>query len=66
MVRPFCEKGGWMKELVVAEQLDADGELEPKFRWHPKNPPTKRAKIIHPKAAIDSGKFDRWTTALLG
>jgi len=58
MAHLFREKGGQMKELVVAEQLDADGELEPKFQWHLKNPSTKCAKIINPKAAIDSGEFD--------
>jgi len=47
-----------MKKLVAAEQLDADGKLEPKFQRHPKNPPTKHTKIINPKAAIDSGEFD--------
>ena len=45
MARLFHEKGGRMKELVVAEQLDADGKLEPKFWRHLKNPPTKCAKI---------------------
>ena len=47
-----------MQELLAAEQLDADGELEKKFwRWL-KNPPTKCANGTKLKASLNNAGFD--------